>query len=372
MESGTPSGPPAARGRVTPSTDPDFVGTGIGDPTASTANGLSHVISRTGLRRCLLVPLLLFRPANHHERAIARRHLGSPYRFSMSPRSSEHRRPAVLPGLRLTTRDRGVLRAIGRYGTLTSDHVAALLFAGVSPRVARERLRRLWLHHYLTRTFLRHAVTDGDAAVRPRPIYGLGKEGARVVGAAPAAVSATTAVHDLIAIDLLIACEVAARGSNAAITATTERELAAMVKAARPATRPFVLPDGALTLSGEDGPMSFALEIVRADFASGTRRFIAKLGRYLLANRRRELETVFGFQRTRAVLIATPTQTRADNLRRAASRLGRGRAMLWFGVIPPARTRALPAQTFTAVDAIRATWMDAAGGGPHAIVTPTT
>ena len=67
-------------------------------------------------------------------------------------RASRHVRPTDARTLRLTERDKEVVKAVNDYRLMRQDQIQRLLFP--SRNTAQRRLRLLWEHGYLRRRFL--------------------------------------------------------------------------------------------------------------------------------------------------------------------------------------------------------------------------
>lgn len=110
-----------------------------------------------------------------------------------------------------------------------------------------------------------------------------------------------------------------------------------------------VVPDGAFTLyyGAPRETLTFYLEVVRADVKGGNRTLLAKMRRYVELHRQNFFRDAYGHTRLRAVLFATTSDARAENLRRVAGLLTQGRRLFWFGSYQEKRSDGMPATRFT-------------------------
>jgi hypothetical protein len=262
--------------------------------------------------------------------------------LTTSPRSPAHR-------LILQPRDRQIISAAYRYRLLTSDHIRQLFFSAASLRAAQARLRALHDHGYLERLFVQ-AILGGleQPAWPPRqPIYTLGKAAVPIVAAdledaesnlrkgIARRPSPLALIHHLTVAHLLVALEVACRdrGDVRLVKAEAETLLWAKLKKHGVAAG-AVMPDGSFSLAtaAAPAPLTFLVEIVRADIRGGNRRLREKLVRYTELHRAGFFREVFGIERLRSVLIATTSSKRAEHFRQSAMKLVHGRNLFWFGV----------------------------------------
>lgn len=258
--------------------------------------------------------------------------------------------PLPAHGLLLQPRDRQILSAAYRYRLLTSEHIRLLHFPTATLRAAQERLRRLYEHRYLERLFVPSVMGGSTQPAWPprQPIYTLGKASIPIVAGDLAIVgeelskrvsrrpSPLALIHHLTVAHLLVALEVACRAQSTIqlVSAEAETLLWAKLKKQGSKVRGAVMPDGAFTLAASVAPTSltFLVEIVRADIRGGNERLREKLARYVELNRTGFFRDAFGIERLRAVLIATTSNDRAENLRRLTVKLTHGRNLFWFGV----------------------------------------
>ncbi len=249
--------------------------------------------------------------------------------------SSRYHRPAEPAGVVLTDRDLRTIEAVHHYRLLTARHVARLVFPGVAYRTTQDRLRRLWATGYLDRLFP-VGVVDGRPGTRlnlGEPTYTATKKGGRAVGAEPGRharlrPSLDTLQHHLVAVDLETAVVAAPSGPRA--SALSEGELRALVRSS-PAGVPRLVPDGALTLEyGTAEPQTFLIEVVRAGVKAGNATLARKMETYRERVRTDWFLRTYGFAAVRAVVIVTPTASRADHYRALAERITPGRGLFWF------------------------------------------
>lgn len=258
---------------------------------------------------------------------------------------------ATIPVL-LQKRDERILATIRRHRFARADHVRSLHFPNASLRAARERLRKLWLARLLDREFLQLVVSPDGAtrdAYAGSAVYCLARRGAALVAGrlgktlkdvphtiARNRIGFATLRHHLVATDFFVALEVAFQNSRDAGGCIVEREgeLRAALGAVKP-SRQAVIPDGAFTLSApgrETLKTTFHFEIMRADPRGGLDALIRKMRRYVELNREGFFRETWRHDHVRAVIILTPTDARAENLRQLAARkLVHGRNFFWFG-----------------------------------------
>lgn len=282
--------------------------------------------------------------------------------------------PQPASGLILQPRDRTILSAVYRLRLLTSDHVRQLFFPGATLRAAQERLRHLYEHHYLERLFIPAVMRNGEQPAWPprQPIYTLGKASnpivAQDVGVPSSELRKRTTrqpsplalLHHLTVSQFLVALEVACRDRDGVrlIKAEAETLLWARLKQ-RGAMTGAVMPDGFFSLATPTAPapLSFLIEIVRADVRGGNRRLQAKLTRYTELHRSGFFRETFGIERLRAVLIATTSTERAEHFRRLAEKLTYGRNLFWFGVYERKDVEGRSHSTFTPEQILTHPWL---------------
>lgn len=238
--------------------------------------------------------------------------------------------PTSTRGFALQARDRTVLRELGRYGCLTSNQIAGLVFGDVSAQVARRRLLKLTRARLTSRMSLPRGLVPLPPRLTGRPVYRLTPTGAALVEAASGARAPTfgTTLHDLLGNEALLRLA----EDLGAEALTPEAEMRRQMLQARGRGQlptGFVVPDGALhTPRG-----TIYLELVRTSVRRGNRSYTNKLATYLRLSRSGGFQSVFGHGRIRAVLTLTTSRVRAANLVRGAATLTRGRRLFWFGAL---------------------------------------
>lgn len=232
-----------------------------------------------------------------------------------------------------------LISAVHRFGHLTTDQMCSLLFADSSLRTAQARLRRLWAAGYLDRVFLPRLVGTERPLHGGRPLYRTSRRGRRSLRR-PGGKSIThrpgssgTVEHDLVAAELLVAIECATRaypGLNA--RTWTEGELWSATSQFGPQRQSRLVSDGAFTLTGSPSgkALSFHLEVVRAAVRGGNQAILRRMRRYVRLARSGYFKRTLGQDMLRAVLITTPTEQRAQNLRQLAASLSHARRLFWF------------------------------------------
>ena len=280
-------------------------------------------------------------------------------------------------GLRLQPRDAELIAAVLRYRFLKSNHLHHLVAPDVSLRIVQERLRKLTLHGYLKRFYL-PVVLDGQHAPpthRRQPVYGVTACGARLLNEsadgtvspclATERPSPMTLLHHLVATDCLISLAVACRERNDVRFENGEHDgiLYSKLRAFRQKWRVHnaVIPDGTFTLHypTPNETLTFYLEVVRADVKGGNRTLLAKMQRYVELHRQNFFRDAYGHPRLRAVLFATTSHARAENLRRLAESLTQGRRLFWFGSYQEKDSDGVPVTRFTPERILSLLWEDA-------------
>ncbi len=247
-------------------------------------------------------------------------------------------------GLRIQARDRAILASLSRFRLLTSEHLRLLHFPDRTLRAVQHRLTRLFSHRLIVRCHLPRQL-GATSPERTGPVYALGSAGSRLLaddgqhhlhhglpwrGVGPAAL-----LHHLTVVDLFVSLTVALAG-RADVSLTVEPELAfrhrlQTVQRSGGVARPFIIPDGAVTLTTDRATTTFYIEVMRADVKGGTRRFRERLERYALLHHAGVLRSLYGHERLRAVLWIAASPRRAETLRQAAQPLKHGRQLFWFG-----------------------------------------
>lgn len=297
------------------------------------------------------------------------------------------RLPREHPPLSLQPRDLALLSQVFFHGYIRSDQLHALVCSEVSLRAVQGRLKKLYDHSFLKRLYLPVVLGSSRPAVPAQPIYALGRPGAELLaehglfpeldttGWSETTAQPRTLAHHLVVTDALVALAVAcrSRGDIELVKAEHERVLWQRLRRYREAhhVQDAVVPDGAFSLrypaAGE--ALTFYLEVVRADVKGGNRQLTAKLRRYAEFHRAGFFRDAYGHERVRAVIFATTSDARAENLRRLAERLAHGRRLFWFGAYqghaPDGR---LPSR-FTAEHILDLSWQ-AAGGECLTLLQP--
>lgn len=301
-------------------------------------------------------------------------------RHSLSGRSPS--RLAVQP------RDVELLRSVLSHRYLRSEHLHALVSPQVSLRVVQSRLKKLHDHGFVKRLYLPVVLGMHRPTAPAPPIYTLSRQGARFLADQSLTdeevteqwsddlIAPGTLTHHLVVTDALVALAVACRSRDDVelVASEHERTLWQRLRQYRK-TRQFqnaVVPDGAFTLryraSGET--LTFYLEVVRADVKGGNRRLLEKFQRYAELHRAGFFRDVYGHDRVRAILFATTSPARADNLRRLCAALEHGRRLFWFGTNQEKHHHELLVNLFTAAHVLTLPWMTVDGAsvrlGEHA------
>lgn len=190
---------------------------------------------------------------------------------------------------------------------------------------------------------------------------------AEVLGVSPQTIPQTrvqnaagfaTLHHHLVATDALVAAQCAL---GASLEVHREEQLRRALRAQAP--MPSVVSDGAFTVLPPHAPrpMTFHLEVVRADVRGGNRSLRRKFDKYVSLLRRGFFERAYGQIWIRAVCIATTTATRAAHLRRLASDLAHGRRLFWFSAYERQRSGGPPQTVFTPERFLDHEWIDGTG-----------
>lgn len=263
----------------------------------------------------------------------------------MSSRLPRFKRAAVAP-IRLTERDREIIRLVHRHRFLRSPQIVALV--GGSVQSILRRLQLLYHHGYLERP---RAQIDYYHKGGSRSIaYGLGSKGGAVLQSEQnislpqtrwseksRAVGRMFLEHALLVSDVMVALELACRKSGIRLLA--EKELlgggTARWKVNVQGRRLGVVPDRAFGLEFSDG--SRAYYFLEAD--RGTMPVVRKnllqtsIYRKLLAYEATWAQSVhrteFGFHRFR-VLTVTASTARMDAMVEACSLLEKGHGLFLF------------------------------------------
>jgi hypothetical protein len=269
----------------------------------------------------------------------------------MAHKSSIYVRPEQPRPIRLVPRDTEILKAVLHHRYLSAEHIQRLFFATTGMRPVTARLRKLWENKYLDRYFVPLAFDGTRECLRKKhpPYYTLATRGAAIVSDTTGIavekipstpkqnnVGFTNFTHNLVATDFSVAAEARADELDDIIVhVQREHELGPLISSWRRANKasvPHVQSDGAITIRRGDGtPISFHIEVVRAESRSGNQSVARKLKRYATLNREGFFRDALDHQHLRAVLIMTTSDERADNLRELARALPYGKHLFWFG-----------------------------------------
>jgi hypothetical protein len=80
--------------------------------------------------------------------------------------------------------------------------------------------------------------------------------------------------------------------------------------------------------------------------------------RYVELHRQNFFRDAYGHTRLRAVLFATTSRARAENLRRMAESLTQGRRLFWFGSYQEKNSDSVPVTRFTPERILSLPWED--------------
>jgi len=280
-------------------------------------------------------------------------------------------------GLHLQPRDAELIAAVLRYRFLKSNHLHHLVAPDVSLRIVQERLRKLTLHRYLKRFYL-PVVLDGQHVPpthRRQPVYAVTTRGARLLNEsadgtvspclATERPSPMTLLHHLVVTDCLVSLAVACRERDEVRFENGEHDGILYSKLRRYRQRSkiqnAVIPDGTFTLHypTPNETLTFYLEVVRADVRGGNRTLLTKMRRYVELHRQNFFRDAYGHPRLRAVLFATTSRARAENLRHMAESLTQGRRLFWFGSYQEKNSDGVPVTRFTPERILSLSWEDA-------------
>ena len=290
-------------------------------------------------------------------------------------------RPENPGSLILQPRDRQVLHAVYTHRYLTSVHLHQLAFAGSGKRVAQARLRRLWAHQLLDRTFIPFVLTGQRQRQNNRPVYSLTALGADLIAdelglnvddiphtPTQNARGNTNLKHNLIATDLLVGVEAGLRQLPNINFVSVERDPLFLHKVqvwrnSGGGHDEAVVSDGAFTLKYPDHaePLTFHIEIVRAGVKGGNRNLLAKLNKYVRLHRDGFFARVYGHQRVRTVLIATTNQERAERFQKLAATLPYGRRLFWFASYDNVECTGVPITSLSPDTILDRRWIDGEG-----------
>jgi hypothetical protein len=275
-----------------------------------------------------------------------------------SPRLPRFKRASTAAAMRLTGRDREIIRLVHRHRFLRSSHICSLISG--SPQQLLRRLKLLYHHGFLERprSQLDYYHRGGSRQI----VYGLGDKGASLLkrelgvtlgrrdwGEKNRSVQRMFLEHALLVSDVMVAIELSCRQTG--IRLLTGRELATTDKTTRE-RRPFrwrvnvtnrlklgVVPDCVFALdfkdqSGAGNRAFFFLEADRATMPVMRKNlsqtsFYRKLRAYEATWSQSIHRTQFGFHRFR-VLTVTTSAARVKSLVEACSKLKRGQGLFLF------------------------------------------
>jgi protein involved in plasmid replication-relaxation len=272
-----------------------------------------------------------------------------------SSRRKRFKRADALPPLRLTERDRTIVRLVHRNRFLRSSHIVALV-GGHSQPILR-RLQLLYHHGFLERP--RAQIEYFRQGGSHHMVYGLGRKGASLLkeelgasfrpldwGEKNASVGRIFFDHALLVSDVMVALELGCRAwGDVGLLAGDDLPLKAGCRRPQPfkwhvqvnnSLRLGIVPDRVFTLksdgeSGNPTPTLFCLEadrgttpIFRKNFVQSS--FYRKLVAYEATWSQGLHRVRFGFHRFR-VLIVTTSAARVQSLVDACSKLKRGHGL---------------------------------------------
>ena len=275
-----------------------------------------------------------------------------------SPRLPRFKRASAVAAIRLTERDREIVRLVRRFRFARSSHICSLIPG--SRQQLLWRLKLLYHHGFLERP---HSQIDYYHRGGSRHmVYGLGSKGAELLrrdlgpgvarvrwGDKNRAAGRVFLEHALLVTDVMVAIELASR--KAGIRLLTDRELAIADKITGE-RRPFhwqvkisnrlklgIIPDYVFALDFKDqggagNRVFFFLEADRATMPVIRKNlsqtsFYRKLRAYEATWSQSIHQTQFGFHRFR-VLTVTTSAERVKSLVEACSKLERGQGLFLF------------------------------------------
>lgn len=274
------------------------------------------------------------------------------------PRLPRFNRSPAAARMRLTDRDRQIIRLVHQHRFLRSGHVVQLLNA--SRQRALRRLQLLYHHGYLERP--RTQIAYYERGSRPM-VYGLGNKGAAALkrelglafheldwGEKNGEVRRMFLDHALLISDVMVALEIACRNTER-VRLFTGKDIP-LPDSLRDHRQPFkwnvtvksraklgVIPDGAFVLefAGQSADHNRVLYFLEADCGTmpvkrGTlaqSSFHRKLLTYEATWTQEVHRRRFGFQRFRVLTVTTST-ARVESLVAACQELERGRGLFLF------------------------------------------
>jgi len=254
--------------------------------------------------------------------------------------------------MRLTERDRAIVRDVARHRFLRSSHITALI--GGSAQQVLRRLQLLYHHGYLERP--REQIDYYHQGGSQRIVYGLGRQGTVLMRARTrcyrgnnSPVKRLFLEHTLMVADIMVAFELSCRQNgthrlryeddlhSSTDTAPKDGQFKWTVKL--DGTEIGIIPDRVFALDPVDanGPqrrIHFFLEADRATMPVTRKTYDrTSFGRKLAAYEATWAQDIhreqFGISRFR-VLTVTPNSSRTANLAEAARNLNRGHGLFLF------------------------------------------
>lgn len=264
-------------------------------------------------------------------------------------RGSRHLRPDTPRPMRLTDRDRAVVKAVNDFRVMRQDQVQRLLFP--SRNTAQDRLRRLWEHGYLKRLWL-----PSTGGIQTSPIlYALDRRGAdllkrefgydqsRLRWSPRKAPSHTFLEHTLGLSEIRLGVHLACQPDDYALGEwQDEKGIKAdfdRVQVSRQWVA--VVPDAYFVVAVPQGNLHFFLEYDRG--SETLRTFRKKVAAYHAYCRDPRCKTRFGTTRIRVLTVIEgestgPGQGRLANLRQVAEEAEGGRRF-WFTTLDQVAAR---------------------------------
>ncbi|MBI1800832.1 MAG: replication-relaxation family protein [Chloroflexi bacterium] len=271
--------------------------------------------------------------------------------ISTIPKRKRFERSDDPPPLRMTERDRAILRAVHTYRMLTCEQIQKLLFPGARIEVPRTRLRKLYHHRYLERIPI---PASASPLAGYMPVYRLARLGAALIafeqqtpvaalkywgqgddrdGRQQASVTTPFIAHELAMNDVRIAFTLAAKAHGYAIATWHDEptlrgfkdSVSVVMESGRPHTV-AVIPDAYCLLELPDRRAHFCLELDRSTMT--TARFQQKIQAYQAYLASGQFSARFHAQRVRILTIA-PSLERLQNLQQKTEEAG-GSPIYWF------------------------------------------
>ncbi|MEP0826928.1 MAG: replication-relaxation family protein [bacterium] len=224
-----------------------------------------------------------------------------------------------LKPIKITQRDREILRALSSYHLLFTAQIHRLLFSSVGR--ARKRLNQLWQHGLVKRIYKPVRLGEGSAAF----LYALTRKAALLTDAEKAGnaklkratkISGQYGEHLLRINDFRICLTLACRkdpGSAVRIwKQSKDFNLRVPVRTDRGYETVVIIPDGFFQLKAGDRSYSFFLEIDRG--TTDLTRIRAKISGYLTLWGDKALKTKSGIESAFRVLFVTTGEKRRNNM----------------------------------------------------------